>query len=86
MRRVYVCVEGWRALRDHLAMREACRSNREYVERYAQRKRELSTIDWQDPDGYCKAKTETIIEILKETGFDEGELEQMRRMNEAISK
>ena len=78
---LYVCVDSSVALRNHLALRDYLRKNPEKAQQYGNLKKRLAAEYPNDIDAYVKGKTSFITEILAELGFDEGEIEGIRRDN-----
>ena len=80
-RNVYICIDGCQALRNHLAVRDLCRQDAKARERYAQKKRGLSTREWKDVDEYATAKTEVLNWVLNRAGFATKELKEIAVVN-----
>lgn len=80
-RNIYVCLDGCQSLRNHLAIRDVCRTNEEIRDKYGQLKQDLSTREWESVDDYCQAKTQMLTWILSQSGFDKNELNQIAIAN-----
>ena len=74
-------VAGSLALRNHLAVREALRTDPELRQRYAQLKFDLAR-DVTDIDQYVFGKTDLIVSLLTRAGFTESELVTIRAANQ----
>lgn len=81
-RNVYVTVDGSLALRNHLAVRAALRSDPVLRERYAARKLQLARRDWRDSDDYAVAKSGIIQEILAAAGLSEKDRDAIQAVNQ----
>jgi GrpB-like predicted nucleotidyltransferase (UPF0157 family) len=79
-RNVYVVVEGSLALRNHLAVRDALRSDRALRSRYGALKRRL-VGQTDDIDTYVAGKTRLLLSILRGAGFTDDELAAVRAAN-----
>lgn len=80
---LYVCTEGSVALRNHLLLRDELRTNRKAMKEYGDIKKDLAFKYPNDIDSYISGKTEFIINILRNLGFNEGELSSVRKPNMA---
>ena len=80
-RNLYVCLDGCLSLRNHLVIREQCRSNVEVRDQYKRLKETLAQQDWKSVDEYCEAKTEFLSGILKDAGFNAIELGEIKASN-----
>jgi GrpB-like predicted nucleotidyltransferase (UPF0157 family) len=78
---LYVCIAGSVALRNHLALRDYLRANPEKAQQYGELKKKLAAENPYDMDSNVKYKTPFIVEILEGLGFDQGEIEGIRRDN-----
>lgn len=78
---LYVCPQGCAALRNHLAVRDYLRSHPGAVAAYAGLKRRLALQFPDDVDGYVDGKTEFLLEILRQSGFSQPELEAVGAAN-----
>jgi GrpB-like predicted nucleotidyltransferase (UPF0157 family) len=79
-RNVYVVVQGSLALRNHLAVRAALRSDRTLRSRYGALKRRLAT-QTDDIDAYVAGKSRLLLSILRNAGFADVELAAIREAN-----
>ena len=79
-RNVYVVVEGSLALRNHLAVRAALRSDRALRSRYGALKRRLAA-QTDDIDTYVAGKTRLLLTILRDAGFTNDELAAIGEAN-----
>lgn len=80
-RNLYACIEGSQALRNHLAVRDLCRSDEHALQVYAQKKRELAALEWPSVDAYAEAKNEVLQWVLARAGLAMGDLEEIRARN-----
>lgn len=80
-RNVYVCIEGSRALRNHLAVRDICTQDKFVRDAYASKKLELARQDWLDTNAYAEAKTSILQWILHQAGISEDDLNEIRKQN-----
>lgn len=80
-RNLYTCIEGSQALRNHLAVRDLCRSDPYALEIYAQKKRELAAQEWPSVDAYAEAKNEVLQWLLARAGFAVADLDEIRAKN-----
>jgi GrpB-like predicted nucleotidyltransferase (UPF0157 family) len=78
---LYACVTGSQALRNHLAVRDALRENSSLVQEYGKLKMELARKFSNDIDSYVEGKTDFILNILKEKGFELSDLENIKDVN-----
>lgn len=79
-RNVYVVVAGSLAVRNHLAIRDALRSNRLRRDGYADLKRRLAS-ETDDIDTYITGKTRFLLDLLGDAGFTDGELAAIGEAN-----
>lgn len=79
-RNVYVVADGSLALRNHLAVRDALRSNRSLRARYGALKRRLAS-ETDDIDTYVTRKTSFLLGILRDAGFTDHEMAAIREAN-----
>ena len=80
---LYVCIDGSVALRNHLALRDYLRANPLKTKEYGALKKNLAAENPFDMDLYIRNKTPFITEILKTVGFEEAELNSIRKANGA---
>lgn len=78
---LYACVEGDRSLMNHLAVRDALRGDSERAQAYGDLKRRLATQFPDDMDAYLEGKTEFILRMLDEAGFESADLDAIREIN-----
>lgn len=78
---LYVCPQGNLALRNHIAVRDALRSDAKLVADYGTLKLALATQFSDDIDGYIAGKTGFLLEILRRCGFHQSELDLVLQVN-----
>jgi GrpB-like predicted nucleotidyltransferase (UPF0157 family) len=78
---LYVCAADAPSLRNHKALRDYLRSNSQKAAEYGALKKELARQYQHDIGGYVRQKTAFIIDILRQTGFDEPTLAEIARAN-----
>lgn len=66
---LYVCVEGGRAVTNHLAFRDHLRNDAQARDTYASLKRDLARRFPNDVDAYAAAKTGFVLNILQSCGL-----------------
>jgi GrpB-like predicted nucleotidyltransferase (UPF0157 family) len=84
-RNVYVVLEGSTALKNHRDLKRVLLEDRELRIRYGEVKREIAARELDDLRPlmeYCRGKNEVMLEILRKAGWDEEELEEVRKANE----
>lgn len=81
-RNVYVTVDGCVSWRNHLDLKRMLLKHDELRDEYGEVKREIVTRGVDGTLEYCKRKTEVLVKILKEAGWTESELEEVRKANE----
>ena len=79
-RNVYVVVDGALSLRNHLAIRDALRSDRSLRVRYGALKLRLSS-ETHDIDTYVARKSRLLLGILRDAGFTDDELTAVAKAN-----
>jgi len=79
-RNVYVVVDGSLAVRNHLVVRDALRSNVSLRDRYAALKRGLAS-ETDDIEMYISGKTRFVLDILRDAGFTDDELAAIGEAN-----
>jgi GrpB-like predicted nucleotidyltransferase (UPF0157 family) len=85
-RNTYVCIEGCRALRNHLAVRDVLRADPELREEYAAVKRRLAAMyDHAHIDLYVEGKSEVLRRILRRGGLSDDELDEIEQDNRAVN-
>ena len=78
---LYVCLEGSRALRNHLAVRDYLRTNPDARAAYAALKRRLAGEHGADRASYGVAKTDFILGILEAQGMSSEDRAVIRSEN-----
>ena len=78
---LYACVAGDKSLMNHLAVRDTLRGDAERAQAYGDLKQQLATRFPDDMESYLEGKTDFILGILDEAGFDSGELDAIREIN-----
>jgi GrpB-like predicted nucleotidyltransferase (UPF0157 family) len=79
---LYLCRRGSLGLRNHLAVRDALRSDHELAARYGELKTELANRFPDNIDLYVDGKTEFLVHILEQCDFPAAEIESIRRSNQ----
>ena len=80
-RHVYVCIAGCLALRNHLAVRDTLRRDRELREDYARVKTALAEQDLENMDRYVAGKNAVLHKVLAAAGMSMEELEAVASAN-----
>lgn len=78
---LYVCLRGILALRNHLAIRDALRSNADVARGYGELKMQLASRFSNDIDRYIEGKTDFLLRILESSGFAANETDSIRYAN-----
>jgi len=78
---LYACVQGGLALRNHLAVRDRLRRDLSAAAAYSRLKKELARRFADDLDAYIAGKTDFILSLLKDAGFDAAALERIEGIN-----
>jgi len=78
---LYVCPAHSQALANHLAVRDYLRSHANAARDYSDLKKRLAREYTDDMDGYVEAKSEFLLGILREAGFDHTAIAKIERMN-----
>ncbi|HTX59977.1 MAG TPA: GrpB family protein [Verrucomicrobiae bacterium] len=79
---LYVCVAGSSNLRNHLALRDALRSDSNLAREYGELKRRLAARFPDDIDAYVAGKSALILRVLEASGRLTGdELAEIRAIN-----
>lgn len=78
---LYVCPQGNLALRNHIAIRDALRSDTNLATEYGRLKLALAKRFADDIDGYIAGKTEFLLRILGQSGFLAAEMNSIRQAN-----
>ena len=79
---LYLCVRGSLGLRNHLALRDYLRRDREAAHEYCTIKRALATRFPDDIDSYVDGKSAFVDGILAKVGFSADELLAIHAVNE----
>ncbi len=79
---LYVSLAGSLGLRNHLALRERLRRDPDARAAYGALKEQLAR-HLSDVAAYVEAKTDLIVSLLRDEGFDEREIEAIRAANRA---
>ena len=82
---LYVCVLDNTALKNHLTIRDYLRRHSAAAEKYGNLKKKLARQFPTDIDRYSAAKTDFLLEVLRQTGLSDRELTANRDANR-ISK
>ena len=80
-RNLYVCIDGCQPLRNHLAVRNTCRTDPKVRAEYARVKLELSQKEWRSVDEYCEAKNDVLYWVLEQAGLSREERDAIRKVN-----
>ena len=80
-RNVYVCVDGCLALRNHLAVRDTLRRDRELRADYARVKSALAERDLENMDRYVAGKNAVLQKVLAAAGMSMEDLEAIASAN-----
>jgi GrpB-like predicted nucleotidyltransferase (UPF0157 family) len=78
---LYLCPPESQALANHLAIRDYLRKHPEQVQVYGALKRRLAREHGDDVEAYVEGKSDFLLQILADCGFDESELAAIRIMN-----
>ena len=78
---LYVCLQGSTALRNHLVFRDHLRSDVADRQAYASLKQRLASHYPEDRNRYVQGKTEFVLRILSQHGFDDAELNAIRQFS-----
>lgn len=80
-RNTYVVVDGCIALRNHLDLKRMLLEDEGLRDEYAEVKQKLVNSNVKSMDEYCRGKNEVALKILKKAGWNEEDLEEVRRAN-----
>jgi GrpB-like predicted nucleotidyltransferase (UPF0157 family) len=80
-RNVYLCEEGCLSVRNHLAVREILRGNRELRDEYAAVKLDLAARELASIDAYIAGKSAVLQKILAEAGLSQTERTDILAVN-----
>jgi GrpB-like predicted nucleotidyltransferase (UPF0157 family) len=78
---LYVCHEGSIGLVNQVAVRDYLRTHPEVARRYGALKKQLAEQFPDDMESYIFGKTDLILEILREVGFDQDTLAKIEGVN-----
>lgn len=78
---LYLCPSMSPALANHLAIRDHLRANSSDARAYGDLKKRLAIDFAHDPVGYVEAKTDFLVGILRQRGFDSDLLTEIERAN-----
>jgi GrpB-like predicted nucleotidyltransferase (UPF0157 family) len=78
---LYVCPPDSPGLANHLAFRDQLRRSPQLADAYGALKTRLAAQFAHDLDAYAVAKTEFIVDVLRQAGFPEDRLRQIERGN-----
>jgi GrpB-like predicted nucleotidyltransferase (UPF0157 family) len=78
---LYLCPTGSTALANHVAVRDYLRARPPAARAYGDLKKRLALEYARDIDGYVEAKTGFLLEVLRKSGFAEGRLAEIERVN-----
>lgn len=78
---LYVCLRDGDAFKNHIAIRNFLRQNPEKAAEYAALKRQIAEQAGTNKDFYTTLKTEFLLSILRETGFDAAVLAKIAVQN-----
>lgn len=81
-RNTYVILEGSAALKNHRDLKRVLMQDVALRKEYGDVKQHLAAREVQDVDEYCRGKNEILLKILKGAGWNEEELEEVRKANE----
>jgi GrpB-like predicted nucleotidyltransferase (UPF0157 family) len=80
-RNTYAMIEGCVALRNHLDIKRVLMEDKELREEYGRVKTELSQRDFTTVGDYVFGKLDILTKILRKAGWEEEDLEEVRRVN-----
>jgi GrpB-like predicted nucleotidyltransferase (UPF0157 family) len=80
---LYVCPTTSVALANHLAVRDYLRNHAGMAREYGALKLRLAEQFRFDRERYCEAKSELLLGILREVGFDPASLAEVESVNRA---
>ncbi|MEM1097892.1 MAG: GrpB family protein [Planctomycetota bacterium] len=78
---LYACAQDNLGLRNHLVLRDALRADASLAREYGDLKRGLAERFAYDIDGYIAGKTEFILGVLRNAGFTDDDLSEIRAVN-----
>ncbi|KFZ16817.1 hypothetical protein V502_04881 [Pseudogymnoascus sp. VKM F-4520 (FW-2644)] len=85
-RNVYICGPGSLSLKNHLAVREALRNDRELREEYSRVKMELAKNDHATLSDYVDGKDAVLRKVLSRGGLSNEELNDVEKANIRIER
>jgi GrpB-like predicted nucleotidyltransferase (UPF0157 family) len=80
---LYVCPSTSVALANHLAVRDYLRNHAPTAREYGALKLRLAEQFRFDPEQYCEAKSDLLLGILREVGFEPAALAEVESVNRA---
>lgn len=80
-RNTYAMIEGCVALRNHLDIKQVLMEDKELREEYGRVKMKLSQRDFTTVGDYVFGKLDILTKILRKAGWEEEDLEEVRRVN-----
>ncbi|MCU0355491.1 MAG: GrpB family protein, partial [Cytophagales bacterium] len=78
---LYVCTQGSDGLANHLTLRDYLRENPTIAQQYGDLKKQLAARFSNDSDKYVTGKTDFILNILREVGFEQETLQRISSQN-----
>jgi GrpB-like predicted nucleotidyltransferase (UPF0157 family) len=81
-RNTYVVLEGSVSLKNHRDLKRVLFQDAALRQEYGDVKMRLAEEELEDVDEYCRGKNEILLKILKSAGWNEEELEEVRKANE----
>lgn len=81
-RNTYVVLEDSVALKNHRDLKRVLLQDAALREEYGGVKKHLVARELEDVDEYCRGKNDILLRILKSAGWNEEELEEVRKANE----
>jgi GrpB-like predicted nucleotidyltransferase (UPF0157 family) len=78
---LYLCLASSHALANHLAVRDHLRAHPHLAAEYGALKKQLAVRFAHDSGGYTAGKTDLLIGVLRDAGFDPGQIEEIERIN-----
>lgn len=78
---LYVCLRNSLAVKNHLLLRDLLRRRPDLVEQYSRLKLDLVKMPGMTSEEYSKRKTDFVISLLAQAGFNEAELQEIARAN-----
>lgn len=77
-RNTYVMLNGCRALRNHLDVRQKLRNDASVRDEYARVKQELAQHDFEHIGQYVDGKTGILLRILQDSGWSKEDIDKLR--------